>query len=123
MKVVRAVPPPGFEVRGGQRPPLPPGSCVLATLPGALLKALQTNIAILFRKMNFQHFSLHFLSIRVSDICTGVDNVSMKGVNQAGKKLTSMVRSMDCKFLEHDVPAQLLLISSNRSEPCLLSGE
>ena len=90
---------------------------LVATLPGTLLKALLTNIAILFRKMHFQHFSLHFLSMCVSDICTGVDKVSMKGVNRVAKKLTSMVSSTDCKFLEHDVPAQLFLISSNRSEP------
>ena len=64
----------------------------------------------------------------VSDVCNGIDKVSMKGdaqgdVYQAAKKLTSMACSTDGKFLEHDVPAQPLLISSQRSEPCFLSGE
>ena len=100
---------------------------LVATLLGTLFKALVTNIAILFRKMSFRHVSLHFLSTCVSDVCNGIDKVSMKGdahqgdVYQAVKKLTSMVCSTDCKFLEHDVPSQPHLISSQRSEPCLLS--
>ena len=95
----------------------------VATLPGTLLKAILTNIAILFRKKCTFSISRCTSSQCVSDIYTSVDKVSMKGIYQAAKKLTSMLRSMDCKFLEHDVPAQLLLISSNRSEPFLLSGE
>ena len=47
----------------------------------------------------------------------------MKGVFQVTKRLTSIVRDTDCRFLEHGVPAQPLLISSQRSEPSFLPGE
>ena len=109
-------------------PPTPLASPVVhlklvATLLGALLKALLATIAILLEKMHFRHCSLHFPSMWVSDVCNGIDKVSMEGVYRAAKKFTSMVRSTDCKFLEHFVPAQPLSISSQRSEPCLLSGE
>ena len=43
-------------------------------------------------KMHFRHFSSHFLAMCASDVCTGIDKVSVKGVYQAPKKFTSMVR-------------------------------
>ena len=71
---------------------------LVATLLGALLKTLLANIAILLEKMRFRHFSLHFLSMCIFDVCNGIDKVSMEGVYRAAKKFTSMVRSTDCKF-------------------------
>ena len=58
------------------------------------------------------------MCVYIPDVCTGIDKVSMKGSFQATKKkLTTMVIGTyaDCRFLEHDVPAQLLLIYSQRS--------
>ena len=96
-------------------PHTPPGSIIAhLKLVATLLETIVQAAPRKYRnpdqkKMHFRHFSPHFFAICVSDICAGVDKVTMKDVFQATKKLTSMVLSTDCRFLEHDGPTQPLL--------------
>ena len=113
--------------RGGCTPPSPFASHILhlkldATLLGTLPKSppnkhhnpgqIKCNISI----------SRHTSSQCVY-LTSALVLMSMKDVYQTDRKLTFMVHSTNCKFLEHDVPDQLLLISSQRNEPSLLPGE
>ena len=72
--------------RGGLAPlplPLPPRrtpqTCCFS--PGCTSQsALSYHHNPVQKKMHFRHFSMHFLSMCVSNVCNGIDKVSMKGV-------------------------------------------
>ena len=95
---------------------------LVATLLGTLLHALLINVTILSKKCTSAFLTALPRNVcSVSDVCTRIDKVSMKASLRRPKKLTSMVRSTDCRFFSLMFQPSRP-ISSQRSEPCFQPG-
>ena len=60
---------------------------VVATLLDTLVQALQQTSHHVQKKMHLRHFSPHFFTMSVADVCTGIGKVTMKGVFQVAKEV------------------------------------